>query len=216
MTGAAGRDPATQDYTRAGFFGELGLPRRPALIVVDLVNAYLVPESPLYAGVEDIVDRVADLAAATRAAGLPVVFAYVGYRADGRDGGLFYQKVPALRLFAEDADPHLAEPPAPLRPLPEDLTLTRPYPSAFFGTSLVSTLRSLGVDGVLVTGVSTSGCVRATAVDALCHGLRPIVVTDAVGDRAAEPHEANLFDLGAKYAELFTTAQALQWLADRE
>lgn len=206
------RDGARADYTGAGFFGELEPPTRPALLVIDLVNAYLDPRSPLYAGVEDIVDRVADLAEATRSAGLPVVFTYVGYRTDGHDGGLFYRKVPALRLFAEGADPHYGAPPEPLRPRPEDITLTKQYPSAFFGTPLASTLRSLGVDGVMVTGTSTSGCVRATALDALCHGFGPIVVTDGVGDRDPEPHRANLFDLEAKYAELLTTRQSIEWL----
>lgn len=209
------RDDATADYTGAGFFGELELPSRPALLVIDLVNAYLDPESPLYAGVEDIVDRVADLAEATRSAGLPVIFTYVGYRADGRDGGLFYRKVPALRLFAEGADPHYGAPPEPLRPRPEDITLTKQYPSAFFGTPLASTLQSLGVDGVMVTGTSTSGCVRATALDALCHGFAPVVVTDGVGDRDPEPHRANLFDLDAKYAELLTTQESIAWLGKR-
>lgn len=211
---SAGPDPATADYTRAGFFGELDPPRRPALLVVDLVNAYLLPGSPLYAGVEEIVERVAALAEAVRTAGLPVVFTYVGYSGDGRDGGLFYRKVPALRLFAQGADPRLAQPPEQLRPHPGDLTLTKHYPSAFFGTPLASTLFAQGVDGVLVTGVSTSGCVRATALDALCHGLRPVVVTDAVGDRDPGPHEASLFDLGAKYAELLTCEQVRARLAE--
>ena len=206
--------PLTADYTRAGFFGELDLPRRPALLVIDLVNAYLDPESPLYAGVEDIVDRVAELAEATRSAGLPVIFTYVGYRSDGRDGGLFYRKVPALRLFAEGADPHYGSPPEPLRPRPEDITLTKQYPSAFFGTGLASTLQTLDVDGVMVTGTSTSGCVRATALDALCHGFAPIVVTDGVGDRDPEPHRSNLFDLDAKYAELLTTQESIARLKE--
>ncbi|WP_150241098.1 isochorismatase family protein [Nocardiopsis quinghaiensis] len=210
--GAAAREAATADHTRAGFFGELAPPRRPALLVVDLVNAYLDPLSPLYAGDEDIVDRVAGLAETTRSAGLPVVFTYVGYRSDGRDGGLFYRKVPALELFAEGADPRHGEPPEPLRPRPEDITLTKQYPSAFFGTALASTLHALGSDGAVVTGTSTSGCVRATAVDALCHGLSPVVVTDAVGDRDPGAHQANLFDLGAKYAELLTTREATEWL----
>lgn len=208
------QEAVTEDYTRAGFFGELELPSRPALLVIDLVNAYLDPSSPLYAGVEDIVDRVADLAEATRSAGLPVIFTYVGYRADGRDGGLFYRKVPALRLFAEGADPHYGAPPEPLRPRPEDITLTKQYPSAFFGTGLASTLQTLDVDGVMVTGTSTSGCVRATALDALCHGFAPIVVTDGVGDRDPEPHRSNLFDLDAKYAELLTTQESIARLKE--
>ncbi|MFV2198558.1 isochorismatase family protein [Nocardiopsis sp. LOL_012] len=210
MSASPGNAPA--DRARAGFSGRLEPPRRPALLVVDLVNAYLDPESPLYAGDGGIVDRVADLAEAARSAGLPVVFTYVGYRRDGRDGGLFHRRVPALALFTEGADPRHGAPPEPLRPRPGDITLTKQYPSAFFGTALASTLRTLGADGTVVTGTSTSGCVRATAVDALCHGFAPVVVTDAVADRDRHAHRANLRDLETKYAETLTADRARAWL----
>nr|BFE35576.1 N-carbamoylsarcosine amidohydrolase [Actinomadura rugatobispora] len=179
---------------------------RPALLIVDLVRAYLDRDCPLYAGphIEPVVERVAALAGDARRHGHPVVFTYVSYRKDGADGGLFRRKVPALRFFEEGSP--FAAPPPELAPEPGDLVVTKHYPSAFFGTSLASTLTSLGVDGAVVTGVSTSGCVRATALDALCHGFRPAVVTDAVADRDPAPHRAALFDLGAKYADLRTAA----------
>ncbi|GAA2253366.1 N-carbamoylsarcosine amidohydrolase [Actinomadura luteofluorescens] len=200
-----------EDYRRAGFGAELGPGERPALLVVDLVRAYLDPDCPLYAGVEPIVGRTARLAAEARRLGHPVVFTYVSFRT-AADGGQFFRKVPSLRFFLEGSP--FAAPPPELAPEPGDLTVTKQYPSAFFGTSLASTLVALRVDSVVVTGVSTSGCVRASALDALCHGLRPTVVTDAVGDRAPAPHEAALFDLGAKYADLADTAAVLDaWKA---
>jgi maleamate amidohydrolase len=188
------------DYREAGFGGRIGIGRRPALIVVDLVRAYLDPESPLYARAEHVVPRIAGLARDARRLGHPVVFTYVSYAPGGADGGWFYRKVPALRLFDEGSP--WAQPPPELVPLPGDLTVTKQYPSAFSGTALAATLTALGVDSAVITGVSTSGCVRATAVDALSQGLRPIVVRDAVADRDPRPHEAALFDLGAKYADL--------------
>lgn len=136
-----------------------------------------------------------------------MVFTYVVFTPGGADGGLFYRKVPALRLFDEGSPWGL--PPDELVPEPGDLTVRKQYPSAFFGTSLASTLVALGTDSVVITGVSTSGCVRASAVDALCHGLRPTVVADAVADRDPRPHEAALFDLGAKYADVHDTAEVL-------
>ena len=99
-----------------------------------------------------------------------------------------------------------------LEPLPGETLITKQYASAFFGTSLASTLTSLGVDTVLIAGVSTSGCVRASAVDCCQHGFIPVVVRDAVGDRAPGPHEANLFDLQAKYAEVRGLDEVLQYL----
>jgi maleamate amidohydrolase len=100
-----------------------------------------------------------------------------------------------------------------LAPEPDETTITKQYASAFFGTSLASTLTALGVDTLLIGGVSTSGCVRATAVDACQHGFVPLVVRDAVGDRAPGPHEANLSDLELKYAEVISLADALRYLA---
>lgn len=212
MSDPAGADLA-EDYREAGFGARLGPGTRPALLIVDLVRAYLSQESPLYAPpAPAIVGRVARLARAAREHGHPVVFTYVGYAPGGADGGLFYRKVPALRLFDEGSPWGL--PPDELVPEPGDLTVRKQYPSAFFGTPLASTLTALGTDSVVITGVSTSGCVRATAVDALCHGLRPAVVADAVADRDPRPHEAALFDLGAKYADVHGTAEILdRWEA---
>jgi maleamate amidohydrolase len=199
----------TANYTGA-FDGSLRFGKRPALIVIDMVEAYLQPGSPLYAGIEAAVDSAARLAAAARAAGVPVIFTNVEYQPGGADGGVFFRKVPALKVF-EQGSP-LGAFPAVLSPEPGDLVITKRYASAFFATHLAATLTSMGVDTLMITGVSTSGCVRATALDACQNGFLPFVVRDACGDRHPGPHEANLFDLQAKYAEVISEQAAVSHL----
>jgi nicotinamidase-related amidase len=155
------------------------------------------------------------LLVAARAAGIPVIHTNVAYQTGGRDGGVFFRKVPALAHFEAGRHPHHAAFAAEVTPVAGETVVTKQYASAFFGTSVAATLTSLGVDTLLIGGVSTSGCVRATAVDACQHGFIPWVVRDAVGDRAQAPHEANLFDLQAKYAEVVSLEQAVQILAGR-
>ena len=188
------------DYEAAGFGARLGFGERPALVVVDFVQAYLAPSSPLYAAAEAALAVNIALAGAARAAGAPVVFTRVEYQAGGADGGWFYRKVSSLSCF--DAGNPLGDFHPRLSPGAGDIVVTKQYPSAFFGTPLAATLNKLKVDCCVVTGLSTSGCVRATALDALCHGFIPVVVRDACGDRDAAVHEANLFDLAAKYADV--------------
>ena len=195
------------DYAAAGFGGSLEFGRRPALVIVDVVMAYLDPASPLYAGVETALASNERLVSATRQMGIPVVFTKVVYEPGGLDGGMFYRKVPALRAF-ERGSPMGAFPPS-LQPATGELVVSKQYPSAFFGTSLASTLHAAGIDTVLLTGFSTSGCVRASALDALCHGFAPFVVSDACGDRDRRPHEQNLFDMQAKMAEVVREDQAI-------
>jgi maleamate amidohydrolase len=209
---AGGVSDLDADYEAGGFGGHLSFGTSPALLIVDVVIAYLEPGSPLY----DLAFAVAlasneRLVAAARSAGVPVIFTNVVYRAGGRDGGLFYKKVPALAAFLEGS-PLGAFPPT-LQPTPEELVVTKQYASAFFGTSLAATLTSMGVDTLLVTGFSTSGCVRATALDALQNGFAPFVVADACGDRDPRPHDANLFDLGKKYAEVISETHAITLMA---
>lgn len=193
------------------FDGHLPFGRKPALLIVDFVMAYLDPASPLYAGVEAALASNERLLAAARKAGIPVLFTNVEYAPGGADGGVFYRKVPALKAF-ERGSPLGAFPPS-LTPQGDELVVTKQYASAFFGTTLASTLTALGIDTVLITGLSTSGCVRATALDACQHGFLPFVVREACGDRHQAPHEANLFDLQAKYAEVISEADALARLA---
>ena len=198
------------DYAQAGFGAALPFGKSPALLVVDVVQAYVTPGSPLYAqGFVDALAPIRRLVAAARAAGAPVIFTRVVYDAKGRDGGLFFRKVPALRCFVEGAAGGGGAFAEGLSPLPGETVVTKQYASAFFGTSLASTLTACGIDCVLITGFSTSGCVRATAIDALQHGFAPFVVRQACGERDARPQEANLFDLQAKYAEVIDEARAL-------
>jgi maleamate amidohydrolase len=200
-----------RDYAAAGFGGRLAVGRKAALLIVDVVMAYLDPVSPLYAGVESALASNERLAAAARAAGVPVIFTNVVYEADGLDGGVFFRKVPALKAFARGSD--AGRFPDTLQPEPGELVVSKQYPSAFFGTSLASTLHAAGFDTLFVTGFSTSGCVRATALDAMCHGFAPFVVREACGDRDPRPHEQNLFDMAAKMAEVVSEAEAIALMA---
>lgn len=208
-----GRPALEADYARAGFDGRLPFGRTPALLIIDVVQAYLDPASPLYAGVEAVLESNVRLIEAARAVGAPVVYTVVVYGAGGADGGLFYRKVPALKAF--DAGSPLGRFPPQIAPRGDEVVVVKQYASAFFGTSLASTLRASGVDTVVMGGFSTSGCVRASALDALQHGFAPFVVREACGDRAPEPHAASLFDLQAKYAEVVTEAQATAHLRAR-
>lgn len=197
----------TANY-RGTFDGSLQWGQRPAVLVVDFINAYTTPGSPLYA--PDVVTAVratAPVLQAARSAGVAVIYTRVLYHANGMDGGLFVQKVPALRAMVE-GNP-LADLVPELPPAAGDLVLVKQYASAFFGTHLAATLTAAGVDTLVITGCSTSGCIRATAVDAMQHGFRPVVVRDCVGDRAPEPHEANLFDIQAKYGEVVPASAVL-------
>jgi maleamate amidohydrolase len=206
-------DALDGDYAKAGFGGRLTMGKRPALLIVDVCMAYLDAFSPLYAGVESALASNIRLAAAARAASVPVIFTRVAYSPGGADGGLFYRKVPALKAFLPGSP--LGEFHPDLVPADGDIVVTKQYASAFFGSSLASTLNTMRVDTVFVTGFSTSGCVRATALDALQSGFAPFVVADACGDRDPRPHGANLFDLQAKYAEVVSESVAISMLANR-
>lgn len=199
------------DYQAAGFGGRLKPGNRPVLLLIDFARAYYDPASQLYAGVESARASAARLHLAARAAGVPVIFTRVEYSPDGHEGGVFYKKIAALKAFHTGSP--LGDFTPELSPLPGDEVITKHFPSAFFGTALAEKLRADGIDTILITGLSTSGCVRASAVDALCHGFVPLIVVDAVGDRDARVHEANLFDLGAKTGELVSEAQAADYIA---
>ena len=206
-------DRLAEDYRQAGFSNRLGFGEHPALVVVDFCQAYLDPDSPLYAGVEDARESCIRLLAAARRAQVPVLHTRVEFQPGGADGGVFFRKVGALECFVR-GNP-LGQYGEGLEPADDEVVVVKQYASGFFGTSLASTLTSLGVDTLIITGVSTSGCVRATALDACQHGFVPIVVRDACGDRDRRVHEANLFDLDAKYADVVSEEEVLGELSAR-
>jgi maleamate amidohydrolase len=201
-----------ENYRRA-YGGRIGFGEKPCLLLVDFVQAYFEPGCDLYAGVDDALASALRLRAAAHAARVPVILTRVTYHPTGLDGGRFFEKAKPLRNFLPGSP--TAAWPAGLEPTPDELVIGKQYPSAFFGTSLASTLTAAGIDTVLLTGLSTSGCVRATCVDSMSHGFRTIVVRDACGDRHPGPHEANLFDMNAKYADVVDEAEAVAYLKGR-
>jgi maleamate amidohydrolase len=204
MSGEIGPAPASRTLVPGA---------KPALLVVDFVRAYLAPASPLYAGVEPARAAAAKLLGLARAASIPVMHTNVVYEPGGADGGVFFQKLPALASFERGRHPELAAFAEGLEPLPGEPVFSKQYASAFFGTRLAEALRAVAVDTVLIAGVSTSGCVRATAVDALQHGYRVIVPREGVADRAPGAHAATLADLDAKYGDVVGIDEAVALFA---
>lgn len=202
-------DDLSENYAET-FDGSLGFGDSPALILVDFVQAYFEQSSPLYADVANELTVALSLVNEARQAGVPIFYTNVVYQSGGADGGVFYQKLPALSVFDEGSE--LGDWADGIEPDDDEIVISKQYPSAFFGTSLASTLTSLGVDTLIITGVTTSGCVRATCVDAMSYGFIPIVVADACGDRHDAPHEANLFDMQAKYADVVESDAVLDFL----
>jgi maleamate amidohydrolase len=201
-----------------GFHGRAGFGQKPALLVIDVNVAFTDPGSPLVCELEDVVAAIRRLIDEFRRAALPVVYTTVSYDEGGKAvAAAFIDKIPALLTLEAgsrwvEIDPRIA-------PLPSEPVLTKLWASAFFGTALSSLLASAGCDSVVITGASTSGCVRATAVDAIQHGYRPAVPREAVGDRNPAAHEANLYDIDTKYGDVVSVddvvAHVEQLAADR-
>lgn len=218
VTGRGGRDlveragwqDARAFYAERRIGARVGFGRRPAVVVVDLSRGFTEARSPLGADLDDVVAATGQLLAAARKRGLPVFFTTVAYQADFSDGGWFVEKVPALKVLVRgspwtDIDPRLA-------PQPGEPVLVKPYASAFFATDLQERLQRLSVDTLMLAGATTSGCVRATAVDGLQHGYRVIVPEECVGDRHPLPHQANLFDIDSKYGDVISLAEVTAYL----
>lgn len=194
-----------------GFHGRAGFGRRPALVVVDVNRGFTDPESPLVCDLDGVVEAIAGLLDAFRRAGLPIVYTTVAYDETARQAAsVFIQKVPALLTLDSGSD--WVEIDSRITPRANEPVLVKHWASAFFGTPLSSILTSHGCDSVVVTGASTSGCVRATAVDALQHGYRVVVPREAVGDRNTDAHEANLYDIDTKYGDVVTVTDVVTHL----
>ncbi|MDN3560543.1 N-carbamoylsarcosine amidohydrolase [Vreelandella neptunia] len=195
--------------------GRIGFGKRPALLVVDFMQGYTTPGSPLFAqGVVDAVANMPPLLHTARRTGTPVIHTNILYHApDQTDGGIWVKKAPVMRAMVA-GNPY-AEFCPEVAPREDELVMTKQYASAFFGTSLASTLVAMGIDTLIITGCSTSGCIRATAVDGVQHGFRVMVVRDCVGDRHPAPHEANLFDIDSKYGDVIGLDETLGYLMKR-
>lgn len=200
-------------YAEHGFGGEVGVGEQPALLVVDLITAFTDPETDLGSDVEGVLAQTERLLAAFREADLPRYFTTVAFEESYGDAGQWIKKVPALRELERGTD--AVEVDERVAPVGDERVIEKKYASAFFGTDLETELTTHRVDTLVIAGVTTSGCIRATAVDSLQYGYRTIVPADAVGDRAEGPHRANLFDIDAKYGDVVETDDVLARLAER-
>ncbi len=194
------------DIYRQQTFGQpTGLGTAPALLVIDFVNGFVDPAIFGGGNIAAAVGATVPLLAAFRSIGRPIVFTRIVYADDGSDAGIWCEKVPRLRSLTEAAP--ASQVVDELAPGTGELVIRKTQASAFFGTPLAGLLAVRGVDSVVVTGCTTSGCVRASVIDAMSGNLRVTVAADCVGDRALGPHEANLFDMGQKYADLLSSAE---------
>ena len=185
----------------------------PVLLVVDFVNGFTDPEVFGGGNIADAVTATVPLLAFFRGAGLPVAFTRIVYADDGSDCGIWCEKAPRLRELTEAA--HGSQVVDALAPRAGELVIRKTQASAFFGTHLAGVLIAKGVDTIVMAGCTTSGCVRASAIDAMSSNFRLVVASDCVGDRALGPHEANLFDIGQKYGDLSTAREIMDTLAAR-
>ena len=192
--------------------GKLGFGKKSAVIVIDFLKGYTTEGSDLYApGVVTAVSETPELLDAARKAGVDIIHTQVRYNEHNYiDGGIWIKKAPVLKCLVE-SNP-LAQFHDDVKPAPGETVITKQYASAFFGTSLAATLTAAGIDTLIITGCTTSGCIRATAVDALQNGFRAICIRECCGDRHDGPHEANLFDINAKYGDVISKAECLEYL----
>lgn len=191
----------------------IGFGLKPALLVIDFMKAYTTPDAPLFApGVVEAIARTPPLLDAARSKGIRVIHTNILYYAQGcADGGIWVKKSPVMTAMVPGSP--LAEFCEGVEPKSGELVVTKQYASAFFGTSLAPTLHAQGIDTVIMAGCSTSGCIRASAIDAVQHGFRTIVVRECTGDRHDGPHEANLFDIDAKYGDVVSLDETLAYLS---
>lgn len=193
-------------FERQHFGQRMGFGRRPALLIVDFTNGFNDANAFGGGNIAQAIEATVPLLEHARASGVPIVHTRIVYADDGSDANVHCLKVPRLLKLTEASPASHFVP--PLMPRSGEIVIRKRLPSAFFGTDLAGMLLAKGVDTLLVAGCTTSGCVRASTLDAMCHGFRPMVVSDCVGDRAPGPHEASLFDLGQKYADIVTRDEA--------
>ena len=200
------------EYRSKGIGARVGFGRRPAVVVVDMLRGFTDPGSPLGSDLDSEVEATAELLVEARRREIPLFFSATAYDPSLADGGLFVTKVPSLEILKRGTPPTEIDP--RLEPGYGGVVIEKQYASAFFGTPLAASLTALGVDTLLVTGCTTSGCVRATVVDALQNGFRANVPEECVGDRAPEPHAASLLDIDGKYGDVVSLEEALAYLRE--
>jgi maleamate amidohydrolase len=203
-------EEARRVYERSGLGQNVTLGSRPGVLVVDFSCGFTDPECALGSELTEEVEATKRLLDVARAKGLPVIFTTIGFDASLKDGGLWLQKVPTLGDLQLGG--HWVEIDPRLEPQEGETVVVKKGASAFFGTNLVAVLNTQQVDTVVLCGATTSGCVRATAIDLLQYGYPTIVPRECVGDRAQAPHEANLFDINAKYADVVPVDDAIGYL----
>ena len=203
-------EAAREVYARARLGEPVTMGSRPAVLVVDFSCGFTDPACTLGSDLTAAVESTKRLLDAARAKGLPVVFTTIAFEASRKDGALWLQKVPALGDLQVGG--HWAEIDPRLEQRDDETVVVKKGASAFFGTNLAAILVSQQVDSVILCGATTSGCIRATAVDLLQNGWPTLVPRDCVGDRAQAPHESNLFDIQAKYADVVALEDALAYV----
>jgi nicotinamidase-related amidase len=201
-----------QEFRDKGIGSRVGFGRRPALLAVDFITGFTDLRSPLAGDLDAQLAATVRLLEPARAAGIPVIFSTVSYDAELQEAGIWVRKIPATKWLVEGSQ--WVEVDKRLDQRPNETTLVKKYASCFFGTDLAARLVSRRVDTLIITGCTTSGCVRGTAVDACSYGFHTVVVEEAVGDRAALPHAASLFDIDAKYGDVVGLEEALTYLKD--
>lgn len=201
-------------YERQGFGSHLELAPPFGLLIIDFVNGFADPAVFGGGNIRDAIANTVPLLEVARREGWPIAHSRIVFADDGSDHNIFSMKVPNMLTLKERE--HNSAIVAELTPRPGELVVRKTVPSAFFGTSLAAWLAQRGVKTLVVAGAVTSGCVRASVVDAMQYGFRPLVLSDCVGDRAIGPHDANLFDMEQKYASVMTRKAALPAIGVRE
>lgn len=203
---------STEINRAAGFAGHLTPGESPAVLVVDFHLAATDPSvSSLAVEAKTEIEKTNEIVTAARVNGVPIFYFAIGYRPNLIDAGIWPKKVLPLADTSHGDKSTEIDPRLDYRPS-EDVHIVKKHASAFFGTGLAAMLTARGVDTVIITGSTTSGCIRATAVDASAHGFIPLVVADAVLDRAPAQHDANLLDIQSKYGEVVPTTAVLEYL----
>jgi nicotinamidase-related amidase len=200
-----------QKYSQSGLGAKVGFGKKPAILVIDMSKAFNDPAYGVGGDQTEAVNAIAGLLPVARRLGVPVVFTTMAYLPDGSDLGIFGKKIPALAELRLD-DPAAVSIDDRITPVSGEFVINKKCASAFFGTNLLPLLVKNRIDTLIVTGCSTSGCIRATVIDGASNGFRVIVPQDCVSDRAEAPHLANLFDIKAKYGDVVPSSEVIAYL----